>query len=52
MAPKMGQIYEDGGEDYDGTIKVNKGDSNNAFRLPSDMRNFDSMLDTSSLILN
>ena len=47
MAPKMGQINEDHTEEYEGTYKAN-----NAFKLPSDIRKYDSLLDTASLALD
>lgn len=48
MVPKMGQIYEDGSEDYDGTFKMAKGAK---IALPSDHRRLDSLLDTTNLAL-
>lgn len=52
MAPKMGLIDEDGGEDYEGTFKINKNNNgSSAFRLPTDNRRFDSLLDTTNLAL-
>jgi hypothetical protein len=53
MAPKMGHIDEDGAEDFDGTFKEYKGNKNNdAFRLPSDIRRYDSLLDATNLALD
>lgn len=39
--PKMGQIYEDGGEDYEGTYKNNQRKQYNGIQLPNDMRRLD-----------
>jgi hypothetical protein len=50
MAPKLGHIDEDGGEDYEGTFKAYKGA--NAFKLPTDMRRYDSLLDGTNLALD
>jgi hypothetical protein len=47
MAPKMDQIYEDRGEDFDATYKVKSYNPQNS----SDMRRFDSMPDTTNLAL-
>lgn len=47
MAPKMGQIYEDGGEDYEGTYK-------RPYQQPlitSSANRLDSLLDTTNLAL-
>ena len=58
MAPKMGQIYEDGSEDFDGTFKVHKMDQQfkgfgggGGLQLPNDIRKLDSLLDTTNLAL-
>lgn len=48
MVPKMGQIQEDHTEEF-GTYKAN---NNAAFKLPSDIRKYDSLLDSASLALD
>ena len=48
MVPRMGQIYEDGGEDIEGTFKMAKGSK---IQLPNDHRRLDSLLDTTNLAL-
>ncbi|CDW82483.1 UNKNOWN [Stylonychia lemnae] len=58
MAPKLGLINEDGGEEFEGTFKAYKGGNNenlsngNAFKMPSDIRRYDSFLDTTNLELH
>jgi hypothetical protein len=60
MAPKLGHIDEDGGEEFEGTFKAykpkNEGFSSNpnneGFKLPTDARRFDSFLDNTNLALD
>lgn len=55
IAPRMGLIDEDGGEDFEGTFKAYKGNisnENKAYQLPSDVRRYDSFLDHTNLALD
>lgn len=59
MAPKLGHIDEDGGEDFEGTFKAYKPKNNteemynnDAFKLPTDIRRYDSFLDNTNLALD
>ena len=53
MAPKMGLIDEDHGEDFDGTFKEYRGNNQNnrGIELPSAVRRYDSFLDNTNLAL-
>ena len=56
MAPKLGHIDEDRGEDYEGTFKdIRKqggGGGGFGIQMPSDIRRYDSLLDTTNLALD
>eukprot|EP00347_Sterkiella_histriomuscorum_P020541 403337413 len=60
MAPKLGHIDEDGGEDFEGTFKAykpknqesNYNSKNDAFKMPTDIRRYDSFLDNNDLALD